>query len=135
MREKFFLIVGIVVVAGSFYLFLQRPAPAKYQDSQSIKIGDSVIKVEVADTDAERMQGLSDRKSLEKGYGMLFIFDKPYQYGFWMKDMNFPIDIIWLDEEFKVISIERNVGPETFPKVFYPPIPIKYVVETNVGEL
>src|SRR3989338_8221873 len=64
---------------------------------------------------------------------MLFIFDKPDNYGFWMKDMRFPIDIIWLDQNFKVVHVEKSVATSTYPKVFYPSGPATYVLEVNSG--
>src|SRR3989344_1383831 len=130
MKNGLFLIIGLVFIFGSLYLFLQKPAPV-----QRVKIGDKTFTVEVADTDIERAQGLSGRVIPEEGHGMLFVFPEPGLYGFWMKNMRFSIDIVWLDEEFKVIDIEQNVEPETFPQTFYPPIPIKYVVEVSSGEL
>ena len=50
-----------------------------------------------------------------------------------MKDMNFPIDIIWIDESWRVIGVERDINPETFPKIFYPVRAIKYVLELPAG--
>ena len=143
MKDKFFLLIGILIIAWSFYAVLQRPAPAKYQKTDNslqlsvnsfIRIGDKNISVEIADTDEERTLGLSGRESLESDYGLLFVFDTPGKYGFWMHDMNFSIDIIWIDENWKVVGIERLVNPDTYPKIFYPIETIKYVLEINSGE-
>jgi uncharacterized membrane protein (UPF0127 family) len=87
----------------------------------------------VASTSAEQEQGLSDVASLASTTGMLFVFDQPDNYGFWMKDMQFPLDIIWLDQSFKIIHIEHNLLPATYPQVFYPGSPAKYVIEVNAG--
>ena len=96
-----------------------------------IEIGNALVEVEVVDTQELRAQGLSGRKQLEENKGMLFVFKEPGRHGFWMNDMNFAIDIIWIDKEKKVVEITENVGPETFPEVFYPKEPIQYVLETN----
>ena len=64
---------------------------------------------------------------------MLFVFDAPSRYGFWMKDMNFAVDIVWIDERSRVIDVEKEVTPETFPQVFYPDQPVKYVLELPTG--
>jgi len=77
---------------------------------------------------------------LAENEGMLFIFENEGYFGIWMKDMNFPIDIAWLDKDKKIISIEKNVDPETYPKVFYAqkndlPILSLYVLETSAGFL
>lgn len=125
----------------SFYMFLQQPAPAKYQkpstwqvDGSVLKVGNRSIPIELADTDAERVQGLSGRESLQHGSGLLFLFEKMGIQGFWMKDMKFAIDIVWIDENWTVIGIERAVEPDSYPTVFYSNGPVKYVLELNSGE-
>ena len=87
------------------------------------------IAVELADTPMEREQGLSARQDLAEGQGMLFVFDTPGRYGFWMKDMNFPIDIIWIDEDRKVVYIKENANPESYPNSFVSTEDAKYVLE------
>jgi uncharacterized membrane protein (UPF0127 family) len=64
---------------------------------------------------------------------MLFVFDKSDRYGFWMKDMHFALDICWLDDSGKVISIARNVSADSYPKAFYPKKPARMVIEANAG--
>ena len=76
------------------------------------------IKAEVVDTPEEKAQGLSDRPCIEADRGMLFVFDKPGQYPFWMKDMKFPIDIVWISSDKKVVKVEANVSPSTYPMLF-----------------
>ena len=140
-RNILFILLGLALIAWSAYEVFHQPAPARYQSDlnvsggQKLTIGEKTLNIEVADTDDERMQGLSDRDSLPRGSGMLFIFEKPGVHGFWMKDMRFPIDIVWLDESYKVVDIARSMSPNSFPHVFYPPRPVKYVLETNPGEL
>ncbi len=112
-------------------LGLINPTPTVSQPQ--LEIGNTVIKIEIADTDLARAQGLSGRSSLPTDSGLLFIFSTPGKPGFWMKDMHFPIDIIWLDEDWRVAAITANLAPETYPQVFYPPTPIKYVLEVNAG--
>lgn len=81
----------------------------------------------------EIIKGLSGKKSLEENQGMLFVFEKPDRYGFWMKEMNFPIDIIWIDKNYKIIEITKNIKPDSYPKIFRPKKPAKFVLETNIG--
>lgn len=90
--------------------------------------------IEVADTEAEREQGLSGRNSLPADTAMLFIFDQPGQQCFWMKDMQFSLDIIWLDAGRRVVHIEQNVSPSSYPDSFCPPKASQYVVELNAGQ-
>lgn len=87
----------------------------------------------VADTDALREQGLSGREPLGKNQTMLFIFDNDSRSGFWMKDMKFSIDIVWLDVSKKVVTIKDNASPESYPEVFYPTSPARYVLELDAG--
>ena len=87
--------------------------------------------LELADTPDEQVQGLSDRSSLAQDTGMLFVFYQSAIQCFWMKDMHMNIDMVWLDEKGKVLHIESDVSPKTYPKQFCPDEPSKYVLETN----
>ena len=105
-------------------------------DSSNIKyvnIGGQKIQVELAVTVAERTQGLSGRQSLDEGTGLLFIFDKSGQYPFWMKDMNFSIDMVWMNDKKQVLNVAENVSPDTYPESFCPAEPAKYGLEINAG--
>ena len=89
---------------------------------------------EIASTDAARIRGLSGRSNIKSDYGMLFVFPDKDRHGFWMKDMLEPIDIIWISDTRTVLGVEANVSPQTYPNVFYPPEPVRYVLETKAGE-
>ncbi len=137
LKEAIYLLIGIVLIVGSVYLVLQRPAPRKYQVYSAIRtvqIGEKGIPVEVADSEEERTLGLSGREGLETGTGLLFIFETPGHYGFWMKDMKFPIDIVWISESGKVVGIEKNINPDSYPALFYPSESVKYVLELNSND-
>jgi len=93
------------------------------------------ISVEVADTVEKRSLGLGKRSGLENGWGMLFVFEKRKQHGFWMKDMEFPLDIIWLDNH-RIAYILRNVQPAksgVIPPVMTPPVAVNFVLEIDAG--
>lgn len=98
-----------------------------------VRIGASSISVDVADTPSLREQGLSGRKSLCADCGMLFIFEKPGRPTFWMKDMNFAIDIVWIDGAGKVVTVHTSLAPETYPETFAPSKDILYVLELPAG--
>lgn len=100
---------------------------------QTAVVGDRVIGIEVVSTSAARERGLSGRDGLLESRGMLFEFDTPGMYCFWMKDMRFPIDMIWLDGQKRVIKIQKNVEPETYPSNFCPQVPAQYVLEVAAG--
>ena len=93
------------------------------------------ISVEVADTVEKRSLGLGKRSGLENGWGMLFVFEKRKQHGFWMKNMEFPLDIIWLDNH-RIAYILRNVQPAksgVIPPVMTPPVAGNFVLEIDAG--
>jgi uncharacterized protein len=96
------------------------------------KIGGKTILLEVADSEAKRMAGLSNRATLENNHGMLFEFDKPARHCFWMKDMKFSLDILWFDENKNMVHHEHDVAPATYPDS-YCADNTKYVVEINAG--
>lgn len=128
---KWLLIILLVLAVIFGFLNLNK----NYKKVKQIKIGETVINVEVADTDEERVQGLSGREKLEEETGLLFVFEKEGNYGIWMKDMKFAIDIVWLDQNKKIVHIEEKVLPDSFPKVFNSSLPSLFVLETNVGFL
>jgi uncharacterized membrane protein (UPF0127 family) len=102
-------------------------------DKKEIKIGRINIYADVSDNDCKRELGLSGRSGLESNEGMIFIFEKVGKYGFWMKDMKFSIDIIWIGEDFSVSGIVGNFSPEDYPKVLGNNYLAKYVLEVPTG--
>lgn len=110
---------------------------AKKENSQpalySLWIGDTKLKVEIADSHGERGQGLGGRESLPQDQGMFFIFERPGKYPFWMRDMRFPLDIMWLDEYYNVVDMAIDVRPDSYPGAFAPNKNALYVLEVNVG--
>src|SRR6266849_2707331 len=66
-----------------------------------------VLQTEVMVKDEDRQMGLMFRPSLPLDHGMLFLFDQPDFHGIWMKNCKFPIDILWLDEERKVVHLDE----------------------------
>ena len=99
-----------------------------------IKIGSAVFQIEIADSFLKRQKGLSGRESLSENKGMFFIFALPANYGFWMKDMNFPIDIIWIKGD-KVVGFSENLTPcrANFCQAYYPPANIDKALEVSAG--
>lgn len=93
----------------------------------------SLTTIEVADEPREHEQGLSGRRDIPDDYGMLFIFDRAEFHGFWMKDMYESIDIIWVQQDGTIASMVEAASPDTYPKVFYPPVPVSYVLEVRSG--
>lgn len=69
------------------------------------------LKVRLAATPDERERGLMFRKDLANGQGILFVFDRQDLYGFWMKNTYMPLDIVWIDENLRVVYIKRDAQP------------------------
>lgn len=103
------------------------------QDEQLLYINDETLTVEVADEPREQAKGLSGRDSMDQDRGMIFVFPDPIVAGFWMKEMRFPLDFLWVDEYGVIVEITKNVSPDTFPKTFSPSSPVLYVIEVNAG--
>ncbi len=100
----------------------------------SSKLADhKCLKLEQVSSPRALRQGLSGRISMPVDQGMLFVFDRSSRYCFWMKDMRFPIDIIWLSTDKKVLHLEENVEPKTYPNNFCPGQAAQYVIEVNSG--
>ncbi len=97
-------------------------------------LGGKSFFVEIASTNESKVKGLSFHKPLLEDEGMIFVFDTPDTYGFWMKDMTFPIDIIWIDENLRIVHIEKSLSPSTYPHIFYPESPVRYVLEITSGQ-
>lgn len=113
-----------------------RPTTSVNSSQVIVSVNGHNYLAQIAKTDQERERGLSDRESLGAGQGMLFVFDKPDAYGFWMKDMKFPLDIIWINGN-TVVDIKSNLPPEGHsPALIYKPqAPADYVLEINQGEV
>ncbi len=130
MKYKKPFIIGGLFLAVSALIIL---ALSLFRYDFAVKMGGKVFQMEVADTDFLREKGLSEHNPLALNQGMIFIFDKPDIYKFWMKDMNFPLDIIWVSEDMRITHIERWLAPETYPKEYSSTLPSKYVIEVNAG--
>jgi uncharacterized membrane protein (UPF0127 family) len=87
--------------------------------------------LDIANTDALRSLGLGERERYPDGRGMLFLFDFPYPYGFWMKGMRFPLDMVFLSQG-RIVFIERGISPED-KRIVAPPVPVDQVIEFNAG--
>jgi uncharacterized membrane protein (UPF0127 family) len=134
MKNKFINFLVVVVFLGlGMFLVGSAPENFKPEDIEYVKIAGQEIKVELALTSAVQERGLSGRSEVEKNSGMLFVFNQPGKQNFWMKDMSFPIDIIWISEDMRVVHVAKNTEPETFPKTFGPEADAKYVLEVGAG--
>ncbi len=97
-------------------------------------IGSTQINLLLAKTPQQIEKGLGGFKKLEQNQGMLFLLGEKRVYSFWMKDMLFPLDIIWIDND-KIVDIDKNVqtGDQSNLTVYKPPTPVNFVLEVNSG--
>lgn len=136
MKDGFLghILIILVLLGGLWYGF------ARYQDDvvawlqdgreQTLLIGNTQLRVGVADDRDERAQGLGGVTSLADNTGMLFIFDTDDNWSMWMKGMKIPLDMIWVDSTYQVVHIEENVEPSTYPDTFAAGQPVRFVIET-----
>ncbi len=134
------LLIIIAVAAISFAVFTLIPKNGSNNTSPetttpSLSINGRVIYLEIADTEQKRTEGLSGRDSLPQNSGMLFVFDTPGQYEFWMNEMRFPLDFIWLNEN-KVVQTDENIPAppkDALPAFIRPEYAVDKVLEVNAG--
>jgi len=125
--------LAVVILIGAGLLSLYRTPSLPAESILSGRFGGASLRIDYATTTASREKGLSGRTSIPSDYGMLFVFMKDDRYGFWMKDTLVPLDMFWLDAEGRVVFIAADVLPSSFPNVFYPNVPARYVLETAAG--
>lgn len=100
---------------------------------EKITINNKTFYAEVVSSSDKMQKGLGGRNSLCQSCAMLFEFPQTGRYTFWMKDMHFPLDIIWILDG-KVVYLEKNVL-ENFSGVITPPVDADQVLEINVGNV
>jgi uncharacterized membrane protein (UPF0127 family) len=113
--------------------------PAKDGDKYTLLISSTgkLFHVETVVSGVALRKGLSGRKELKKGTGMLFIFETLDRHTMWMPDMHFPLDVVWLDETLSVVNISYGLQPcppggdcPSSSSVYM----CKYALEMNAGE-
>ena len=156
MRRNIILALLLILIAaagaGAYFMALPRdekPRPVAVETDDSVAEGSApadltyrvvplktaakTYQLQLADTQEKQSLGLSKRKSIG-GDGMLFPYSKPQKLCFWMKDMNFAIDMLWLDANKQVIKLQPKVSPDTYPQTTYCQTDAQYVVELDSGE-
>ncbi|HJU59451.1 MAG TPA: DUF192 domain-containing protein [Nitrososphaeraceae archaeon] len=133
-KEDFFVFASSNNYMKEFF------ANAKVTDSEYLKgsaiVNNYRIVLDIALTDKQVQEGLAIKNSLNENEGMLFFLGEPQKASFWMKNMKFPIDIIWLNENFSIVHIEQELQPcesVSYCKSYKPNSEALYVLETTAG--
>jgi uncharacterized membrane protein (UPF0127 family) len=128
------VVILVPIFLISFYL-LQEEKPfsvgGETVGEDIVRIGSARISVEVVESSEERKLGLSNRNELSANEGMLFVFEEVGAHGIWMRNMKFPIDIVWISEDLYVVDIKKRATPDSYPNIFYPKENARYVLEVN----
>lgn len=129
-KRRVFVALACLVLVGLVAAFIyKRNSP---YDTQ-LTVGGHRIVVEIAQTAEARAEGLSGRKSLDFGNGMLFIEDFGTESCVWMRNMQFSIDVMWFDGDRRLTHVEERVSPDTFPLSFCSDEPAAYILEVPAG--
>lgn len=126
------ILIVLVSLALLLFIFLARPSDFAGYPRKSVSINDNHIQLIVADTETRKAQGLSGSAPLRDSQGMLFTFDKPGKYGFWMKDMKYSLDLIYLKNN-SVVEIIYDARPDSYPNIFLPSKEFDSVIEVHEG--
>jgi uncharacterized protein len=130
-------LVLIAVIVGVGLLFWK----LNY-DQQTLRLHGHTYRITVLRTEDELQRGLSGTDNLPAEHAMVFVFPREEKWSIWMKDMNYPIDIVWLDNAKNVVHLEKDVQPSTYnnaepakSKLFKPDKVARYVIELASGTI
>lgn len=125
------LMVIALLLVGAAAAYILWP---KLQVHTTVHIGDAVFTTRVAKTADQREKGLAGTGELRQDQAMLLVYESDGKWPIWMKDMKYPIDIVWLDSEKKIVYIVKNAPPESYPyDQFVPKHEARYVLELPAG--
>lgn len=142
-RTQILIPIGIATVIIGVVGILSIPSDSKLESVEfprgTIKVDNIPLQVQIADTEPRRIRGLMFQDELSYDRGMIFVFDEPGLYSLWMLNMQFSLDMIWFDENGKVVYIEKNVPPCKTPletmtcQSIVPEGDSKYILEVTAG--
>jgi len=124
---------GIITIANIAIQHEMASISSAAKPLLAVSLGDAPLKVELARTLRQRTIGLSGRAGIPDGTGMLFIHDTDGRYSYWMPDMLFSLDILWISAAMKVVHIEHNVTPDSYPDSYTSDVPARYILEVPAG--
>ncbi len=130
------ILTGCAFIISLVYKPLAIPSLVESEGSariHTVELRERTVRIDIADTPEKREIGLSSREKLAQGEGMLFVFPEDGLHAFWMKDMRFSIDILWISRAGVVVDLRQKVSPETYPATFVPREEARYVLELPSG--
>jgi uncharacterized membrane protein (UPF0127 family) len=131
-----FVLIGAFVLCSLSFLFFYAEQ-SWCPEMTVLEFDNRIYVVTLATSSRAREQGLSGSVSIVRDEGMLFVFDLPAQQNFWMKDMHYPIDIVWFDSHWRVLGVSPNATPKSYytdpPTTFSSPKNTRYVLEISSG--
>lgn len=114
-RAQVLIPISIAAVIIGVVGLLSIPSESKLESVEfprgTIKVDDIPLEVQIADTEPRRVRGLMFQDTLPIDQGMIFVFPEPGLYSLWMLNMQFPLDMIWFDQDGQVVHIETDVPP------------------------
>lgn len=136
------MIILIILIFIATYFVFNKSSFEQFQFGSTplvkLKINDTLLNIEIADSKSKRAKGLSNRDFLATDSGMLFIFEESAKHRFWMKGMRIPLDIIWLRDK-RVVELLKNIPPplsgqiDSELTIYTPTQEIDSVLEVNSG--
>jgi uncharacterized membrane protein (UPF0127 family) len=141
MNKVAALVIAVIIILGIIILTIRfNPFSGLFKKTAKVEIGTHVFTAEVAKSESEKEIGLSSRSSIAEDRGMIFIFDTPGMYSFWMKKMQFPLDLIFIKDD-KIVTIFKQVTPppsdidiaDNQLPIYTPQSDINKVLEINSG--
>jgi hypothetical protein len=135
MSKIIIILVLFLILVGGVVFYQLSQASQMMKTNGKVTINNQLFNVEVVKSDKDRQIGLTKYKAIKDNQGMLFVFDNPDLVSFWMKNMKFPIDIIFIKDD-TIVSIVENVPmptPNTETTTYKPDAPVNYVLEINDG--
>jgi len=130
--KRFLAVVVFLTIAGYFFLS-HKTSPADFKQDSLMTISGHTFKVETVADESSKHKGLGGRKSICSDCGMFFVFDKSGRYSFWMKDMFFSLDILWIKDD-QIVFIAKDVAAD-FVGTITPTTEANRVLEINAGKV
>ncbi|KKP97576.1 MAG: hypothetical protein UR99_C0009G0008 [Candidatus Moranbacteria bacterium GW2011_GWD2_36_12] len=133
MKKNSVIILAVVLFVAGFQIVTTRFYSLAGNKIIPLEINSNIFHVEVVDNSQKMQKGLGGKNGICERCGMLFVFPRSGKYAFWMKDMKFPLDLIWISQG-RVVHIEKNIQPD-FQGTLFPSEDADKVLEVNAGSI